>query len=92
MSSRAERRRAERAAQKGEWKPFVPPTLAERLVRHTQSCENCRTGAVRVRGCKWLTEFYDKNSVDLDRMMGAVSFYDKETEEEGIPLVNPELS
>lgn len=76
-TSRAERRRAERESAKGEWEPFVPPSVAARLVRHTNSCPNCKTGQVENLGCKWLTEFYEKHSGELNRMLGVVDFYDK---------------
>lgn len=81
MPNRAERRRAQREAGKKEWTPFVPPTTAERLVRHTESCPNCKSGQVEELGCEWLTKFYARNSRELNRMLGAVEFYDKQLEE-----------
>lgn len=94
MPSRAERRRAEREAAKGDWVPFQPPSVAERLVKHTQSCPECQSGTVVGKGCRWLTEFYGKHTDELNRMLGAVQFYDEETgalyKGDEVPLANAE--
>lgn len=78
MSSRAERRRLEREAAKGEWSAFTPEDhqtldIRKRVRTHTETCERCRTGRVANKGCRWLNDVFMKDPSFLRAVLNSAS-------------------